>query len=263
MESVVSLTLGGRIYTPLAVQSNDHGRLELQASARSANTSTTDATVTLKDGRIMTVKVLAADDGSALQLVSFETVPYRAEDEVEIELDSKTDIPLNGVLKFVVKSKGVFPHSQTIEVTAGDGSVHTTLSLNSDSLILQDDHTAVASVNLAKAFGESAFGPLRIRAVPGDGTLGSWITLGTLVRRPHITSVHCSQETLICTVEGSQLFLAPAFGATEEFGNAASVPTGFDEPVFSFQVNGKVDALYLRLRDDPQTVEIIRLPHRS
>ena len=118
-------------------------------------------------------------------------------------------------------------------------------------------------MDLAKVFGESAFGPLRIRAVPGDGTFGSWITLGTLVRRPHITSVHCSQETLTCTVEGSQLFLALAFSTTEEFSTAVPVPTGFDEPVFSFQVNGKVDALYLRLRDDPQTVEIIRLPHRS
>lgn len=262
VESVASVALAGQIYTPLAVQPDDHGRLELQASARSGNASMTDAMVTLKDGRVMTVKVLAASDGSALQLVSFETVPHRAKDEVEVELDSKTDIPLNGILKFVVQSKGAFPHSQMIQIAAVDGSVHTSLSLNSDNLILQDEHTAVASVDLAKALGESAFGPLRIRAVPGDGTFGNWITLGTLVRRPHIAGLHCSQETLTCTVEGSQLFLARAFSTTEDFSEAVPVPTGFDEPAFSFHVNGRVDALYVRLRDDPQGVAVIRLPSR-
>jgi hypothetical protein len=226
LDSVASVALAGRSYTPLAVQPDNHGRLELQASARSSHASTTDATVTLKDGRVMTVKAVAAGDGSALQLVSFESIPYRTKDEIDVELGSRTDIPLRGTLNFVVQSKGRFPRLQTIEIATGDRAVHTNLSLNSDSLILQDDHTAVASVDLAKVFGESAFGPLRIRAVPGDGTFWSWITLGTLVCRPHITGVHCSQEALTCTIEGSQLFLALAFSANEEFSNATRCRQG-------------------------------------
>ena len=113
---------------------------------------------------------------------------------------------------------GPFPRSQTIEVATADGTLHTSLSLNSDSLILQDEHTAVGTMDLDKAFGESAFGELRLRAVPGDGTFGNWITLGKLVRRPHITAVHCTAiDTPTCMIEGSDLFLALAFSATESF----------------------------------------------
>jgi hypothetical protein len=261
VEAVSSVSMGGWNYKPTAMQAEDNGRLELRASSASNQVSTSDATVTLNDGRQMSVPVVLAGSGSDLQLVSFETVPDRSKDELEIELHSKMDIPLEGKLKFVVHSSGVFPRSQKIEVAAGEGSVSTILTLNSDSLILQDAHTAVASVELAKVFGGSTFGPLRIRAVPGDGTFGAWTTLGTLVRQPHITAVHCSDgPSPVCMIEGSELFLAIAFSSGKVFGKATIVPTGFDQSTFSVPAKARVDTLYVWLRDDPQSVAIIRLP---
>jgi hypothetical protein len=42
-----------------------------------------------------------------------------------------------------------------------------------------------------KAFGPSAFGPLRLRAVAPDGTAGDWLPLATLVRLPTLTALSC------------------------------------------------------------------------
>lgn len=262
--NVVSVALGGHVYTPIALQSNDHNRLELHESGRSSTASATDAAaVTLKDGRVMTVPVVAAGEGSALQLVSYDATPNHAKDEIEVELDSKKDIALNSRLSFVVQSKGAFPRTQTIEVAVGDGTVQATLSINTDALILQDDHTAVGTLDLGKAFGASAFGVLRIRSVPGDGTFGSWIPLGTLVRRPHINAVRCSKvQEATCLIDGSRLFLALAFSAHADFSDPVSVPTGFNEPTFSMRVPARAATLYVRLRDDPHSLARIRLPGR-
>jgi hypothetical protein len=42
-----------------------------------------------------------------------------------------------------------------------------------------------------KAFGPSASGPLRLRAVAPDGTAGDWLPLATLVRLPTLTALTC------------------------------------------------------------------------
>ena len=56
--------------------------------------------------------------------------------------------------------------------------------------MLADAHVAVARLDPAKAFGSSAFGPLRFRVV-ADGVPGSWVPLATLVRLPRLTSLEC------------------------------------------------------------------------
>ena len=63
-------------------------------------------------------------------------------------------------------------------------SFHTVLTLNDGSLMLEDAHTAVGTLEPLARFGASAFGPVRVRALSADGTAGDWQPLGTLVRLP-------------------------------------------------------------------------------
>jgi len=56
----------------------------------------------------------------------------------------------------------------------------------------------------ADGFKDADFGKLQMRPVAEDGTPGDWTPLGTLVRTPQITTIHCtSADALTCTIDGS------------------------------------------------------------
>jgi hypothetical protein len=265
VEYVLSVKIGERDFLPEA-QPEDHGSLELHASSAGPSTKAMNAIVTLKDGRVIDVPVTGENPGAMLRLLSSQSTITPRDGELEVMMGSQQDIPLHGTLHFVIQSVGPFPRSQTIEVATADGALHTSLSLDSDSLVLQDEHTAVGTLDLDKAFGESAFGELRLRATPSDGTFGEWITLGKLVRRPHIKAVHCTElDTPTCMIEGSDLFLALAFSATESFDPEIPVPSGFDETTFAIPMRASEhgNTLYMKLRDDPHAIATVRLPGRN
>ena len=93
----------------------------------------------------------------------------------------------------MVTTKEVFPRTQRVEVATAGGVVKTALSLGDNNLVLQDEHTAVATLDPLKAFGQSAFGPLAMRPVAADGT-----TTAPTVRdllEPGMVTVH-SDDTL-------------------------------------------------------------------
>jgi hypothetical protein len=109
-------------------------------------------------------------------------------------------------------------------------------------------------------FGSSAFGPLQVRVMSADGVTGDWMPLGTLVRMPGFKDLRCPHALAKpCTLTGSNLFLVASVGATPDFDNATDVPPDFTGTQLSVPhpVNG---TLYLRLRDDPQTVQTLSLP---
>jgi hypothetical protein len=139
--------------------------------------------------------------------------------------------------------------------------VHTSLSLAANDLVLQDEHTAIATLDPLKAFGQSGFGKLRIRPVAEDGTSGDWTPLGTLVRTPQITAVHCTTaDAPTCTVDGTNIFLVQSFGEGKDFAKPAEVPTGFAENTFNVPTPADGTTLYLKLRDDPDAVATVTLP---
>jgi hypothetical protein len=265
VDNVLSAKIGEQIFLP-ATPGDDNGSLELIASRKDVSATASSAVVTLKDGRVIHVPVASEDSAATLRLLSLHSTIVPPPGELEVTLNSPQHIPLHSTLHFVVQSTGPFTRSQTIEVATADGALHTSLSLNSDSLILQDEHTAVGTVNLDKAFGESAFGELRLRAIPGDGTFGNWVTLGKLVRRPQITAVRCTdRETPTCMIEGRDLFLALAFSTSESFESEVPVPSGFDETTFAIPLRPSEHGttLYVRLRDDPEAVAMIQVPGRD
>jgi cell division septation protein DedD len=133
------------------------------------------------------------------------------------------------------------------------------LSVSDGTLMLEDANTALGVVEPLAKFGSSAFGPLQARAVSADGVAGEWMTLGTLVRIPGFKELHCPHNpSRPCVLTGTNLFLAAYIAASPEFDNPVDVPADFTgtQLTVPHPVNG---LLYLRLRDDPETVQTLSL----
>jgi hypothetical protein len=132
--------------------------------------------------------------------------------------------------------------------------------LSDGGLMLEDAATAVGSIEPLARFGSSAFGPIRVRAITADGAASDWQPLGTLVRLPGFTSLRCPRAAAKpCLLSGTNLFLASSFSAASTFDNSTDVPPEFagTELIVPHPVNG---TLYVKLRDDPATVQALSLP---
>ena len=237
LQNVAAVDVGKDHFVPVGDEKGGKV-MRLKAPTGVAPADGADATVKLKDGRSMPAKVTVEAARPGLKLLSFKAVATPAEGVLPVTLDGKNEIPLDGKLTFVVQTDKVFPRDQTVEVATGDGAVHTSLSLAANTLVLQDEHTAVATLDPLKAFGKSAFGKLQMRPIAADGTTGAWQPLGKLVRAPSITGIQCGAGTGApasgvpdaspsCKVEGHELFLASAFAAGKDFARPVQVPTGF------------------------------------
>jgi hypothetical protein len=256
--SVVSLDLNGQTFTPAAGSGDASLHLETKAAVTPKDGD--EAKVKLKDGRVLPVKVTTAAARPGLTLVSMNASPAEEGGMLPVVLSGKDEIPLHGKLTFVVTTKDVFPRTQKIEVATANEGVKTTLSLADNNLVLQDDHTAVVTLNPLKAFGQSAFGPLAMRPVAADGSMGDWTRLGILVRTPEISEIKCTTaDAATCAVNGKNLFLVQSFGAGKDFVQSADVPTGFAQGEFAVPTPADGTTLYLKLRDDPGATAIVKL----
>jgi hypothetical protein len=256
--NVVSVEMDGQTFMPAGGSDDATVHLEAKVAARPKDGD--EAKAKLKDGRVLTVKVASEAARPSLTLVSMNASPAQG-GPLPVVLGGKDEIPLHGKLTFVVTTKEVFPRTQHIEVATANGAVKTSLSLADSDLVLQDEHTAVATLDPLKAFGQSAFGPLAMRPVAADGTPGEWTRLGVLVRTPEISAVKCTPaDAATCAVDGNNLFLVQSFGAGKDFAKSAEVPTGFAQGEFTVPTPADGATLYLKLRDDPGAVAMVKLP---
>jgi hypothetical protein len=259
LKEVLSVEINKQTFTPSGEQ-NDDKTMHLQADTGFSPNDGSNAKAKLKDGRTMPIKVSVEAARPELELLSFKATSAQKDGTLPISLGAKDDILLEGKLTFVVQTKDAFPRTQTIEVATADDSVRTTLSLATNNLVLQDEHTVVATLNPSKEFGQSAFGKLQMRPVAADGTPGNWTPLGILVRVPQITAIHCTTaDSPTCTVDGNNLFLVQSFGAAKDFVKPTEVPTGFAEDNITVQTPADGATLYLKLRDDPSAVATVML----
>jgi hypothetical protein len=257
--SVVSVEMAGQTFTPAS--GSDDATMHLEAKAAVSPKDGDEAKAKLKDGRVLTVKVSAELARPTLTLVSMNASATEEGGALPVVLGGKDEVPLHGMLTFVVTTKEAFPRTQKVEVATADGSVKTSLSLADNNLVLQDEHTAVATLDPLKAFGQSAFGPLAMRPVAADGTEGDWTRLGILVRIPEISAVNCtSADAATCALNGNKLFLVQSFGAAKDFAKSVDVPNGFAQGEFAVPTPADGATLYLKLRDDPGAVAIVKLP---
>jgi hypothetical protein len=84
------------------------------------------------------------------------------------------------------------------------------------------------------------------------------------VRLPGFKELRCPRNvTKGCTLTGSNLFLVTEIGVTADLANAAEVApdfTGTTLMVPNGAHAGGTETLYVRLRDDPGTVQVLTLP---
>jgi hypothetical protein len=182
---------------------------------------------------------------------------------VPVALGSPDDLPVQGHLVFFLKSTipSEFSRDEKVEVASADSSFDTTLDLAHGDLMLEDSKTAVVTLNPLKSFGLSAFGPLRARVFSADGAAGDWIPLGTLVRLPGFQDLRCPRaQSSPCVLTGTNLFLATAFSATQDFADPKPVPLDFTGTEVEVPHPATGGALYVKLRDDPATIQTLNMP---
>ncbi len=266
LDEVAKVSLNGVNWTPAGlarVQDFDQLSLNTEESTLDLDPATHYAAkVELRDGRQLKVAVTVNPPRPQVALLSKGMQEDGTQAPSPVRLGSADDVPIGARLVFFLKAvvPQSFPRNQGVEVAAADGSFHTVLSLADGSLMLEDSKTALGTVEPLARFGASAFGPLRARALSSDGVAGDWMPLGTLVRLPGFKELKCPRAaSKPCTLVGSNLFLASAISGTEDFANPVEVAPDFTgaQLVVPHPANG---SLYLKLRDDPQTVQTLTLP---
>ncbi len=241
------------------------------------------AQVTLKDGRVVAVPA-AVDAARPSIAVINKSVQLAAVAQpappIAMKLGAPDELPLDGKLTFAIKSQtpAAFSKGESIEIATKDGLSSVTFSLASGQMVLQDAKTAIATLDPAKSFGASAFGPLQLRPIQADGTAGDWQPLATLVRLPALESYSCGAETAAnalpnagqnaapgaaqsppaggCTLSGNSLFLLDSVAADSQFLKPVMVPDGFAASTLEVPraSNGQ---LFMKLRDDPAVVNTV------
>jgi len=266
LDEVAKVSLEGVTLTPIALSRvQDSDQLALNADGSTSGLEPGKryfANVQLQDGRKLKVPVTVDPPRPQVTLLSKGMQDAASAAPSPVHLSSADDLPVDGRLVFFLKSSVPvnFPRNQDVEVAAEDGSFRTVLSLADGSLMLEDAKTAMGMVEPLARFGSSAFGPVRARVISANGVTGDWLPLGTLVRLPGFKDLHCPRAvTKTCTLTGTNLFLVAAIGTTADFSNATDVAPDFTGTQLSVPrpVNG---TLYLKLRDDPATVQTLTLP---
>ena len=220
------------------------------------------ASVQLQDGRLLHVPVSVKPPRPRVTLRSKGAQNEVSETPSPVHLSTPDDLPVERRLVFFLRATepAAFPRDEQVEVAAVDGSFRTVLALADSSLMLEDANTALGVVEPLVRFGSSAYGPLRARVLTADGVAGDWMTLGTLVRLPGFKELRCPRSgSKPCSLSGTNLFLTSSVAASTRFDNAVEVPPDFTGTQLSVPhpVNGM---LYLKLRDDPATVQTLILP---
>ena len=280
LDEVDSADLAGISFAPAALNRvQDFDQLAMSATGVTATLKPGSdylAKVTLRDGRTLHVPATVDAPRPQVDLLSkgiqHDVSEADAAAPPPVRLGSARDLPLERKLVFFLRSRVpvAFDRKEKVEIAAVDptgGSFQTTLSFADGSLMLEDAHTAVAVIDPLARFGPSAFGPIQLRAITAEGTTGDWVQLGTLVRLPAFSassSLRCSRNPAKpCQLTGTNLFLVTAVGATPDMANAQEIPPDFTGSVLTvpnIARPGTTGTLYLRLRDDPETVQTLSLP---
>ena len=217
------------------------------------------AEIHLRDGRSLRIATLVLAARPAVTILSRRVANPAA---ATISLGSSNDLALGSQLVFFLKSKTPFLRTESIEIANQSDdpaeSLHTTLSVATGSLVLEDTHTILATFDPLKTFGPSTFGPFHLRPVATDGTTGEWIPLATIVRLPTFNSLVCPVDpSADCTLSGSSLFLIDTISMDSAFTAPTKVPEGFVET--TIPIPHPSGPFYIHLRDDPATAQQVSL----
>jgi len=260
LDEVASLELRGLEFIPESLASSaGHDELSMPESGRPTAIDLKQgekarARVQLKDGRAYEVGVVVEAPKPAASLIGKSVLLASTGEGGTIRLASQDELPQDAQLTFSLRAQvpAGFSRDDRIEVATLDGSFSTTLDRNA-GMTLQNRRVAVATLDPDRAFGPSAFGPLRFRVVSASGE-GDWQPLATLVRLPLLKAVQCSAGSdTPCQLSGVNLFLIDAVSSDPDFNEPTRIPDGFtaDSLAIPRPAHGR---LYLKLRDDPTVI---------
>jgi hypothetical protein len=260
LDEVATMTVNSVVFSPAGTLTHSGNQDSLLMTAASSASFNKDdklaAKVTLKDGRMLDLDATVESARPSLKLMN-KSVHSDGPASV-VQLGSQDELPEHAKLTFFVQAPVAFPRDQKIEVASEDSGFSTVLRVGEGGIVLQDSKTALVTLDPAKAFGGSAFGPLRFRPISGDGVQGDWQPLATLVRVPQLKELKCAEGAALCTLVGTDLFLLQQVGTDAQLANAVTVPEGFGDS--SLNVPRPNGTLYLKLRDDPAVVNTAVLP---
>jgi hypothetical protein len=261
LDQVTSLDVKGVEFVPGALatrQAADELTMVARDTAAAATLKQGDvvsAKAMLNDGRVLTLSTLVASPRPSVKLLGKSVELSQSSGDTNIQLSNQDELPQDARLTFSVRtlSPKVFAFDQKIEVATVDEAFSTTLTLTNGGVTLEDSKVAVATLDPAKVFGASAFGPLQFRVIAG-GVPGDWQPLATLVRLPVLKDLKCpATADLACKLSGANLFLVDSVSNDPKFAHPVQVPDGF--PGYSMPVPHPMDGiLYVKLRDDPSVV---------
>ncbi|HWJ47149.1 MAG TPA: hypothetical protein VNS62_05825 [Candidatus Udaeobacter sp.] len=267
LDQVASLEISGIEFKPDALtRANQQDELKVTTADVTAKTKLRPgdsivAHVTLKDGRILDLKSEVDIQRPAINILT-KSIQLEPAAPPAVRLGSQEELPQDGHLSFFLRTQvpETFPASERIEVATADESFRVLLSFKDGNLTMQDAKTVLAVLEPMKLLGPSAFGPLKIRPVSGDGINGDWQPLVNLVRIPMLKAVRCVPEPENqCTLSGDKLFLLDSVSADADFVESVRVPEGFVEDALAIPPP-KGKTLYIKLRDDPATIDTVALP---
>ncbi len=266
LDEVASLELHGVQFLPgtlVTHQASDELTLIAQdvgAAAAFKQGEVISAKATLKDGRVFSLSTPVAAPRPSVKLLGKSVQLSSSSADSNIELNNEDEVPQDAKLTFSVRTvqPAAFSFDQKIEVATVDESFSTTLALNNGGITLENSKVAVATLDPAKAFGSSAFGPLQFRVI-ANGVPGDWQRLATLVRLPLLKELKCpATAELACKLSGANLFLVDSVSSDPKFTHPVQVPDGF--PGYSMPVPHPTNGnLYVRLRDDPSVINFTTL----
>jgi hypothetical protein len=265
LDEVDHFDLNGVHFVPAKLtRENEKDELRLSAAQADSNALRPDqplvAKVALKDGRVLDLPTKVEAPRPKVTLVSKNT--QLGSTPSGISLGSQDELPLDGQISFLLKTEipEKFPRTEKIEVATEDESFTVQLNMLDGSLFLRDSESVLAVFDPHKAFGPSAFGPLRFRPVQADGTKGDWQPLATLVRIPALKEIRCPDSAdKPCQLTGTNLFLIDSVASDQQFAHNAPVPTDFIEATLNVP-HPSDTGLYIKLRDDPSAVNTVVLP---
>lgn len=267
LDQVASLELNGFHFAPGPLtRANQQDELKLGTTDAAVRTKLQSAEsivahITLKDGRVLDLKSEIEAQRPAVSLLT-KSIQLDPTAPPAVQLGSQEELPQDARLNFFLKTQvpETFPPAEKIEVATADESFRILLSFKDGNLTMQDTKTVLAVLDPMKLLGPSAFGPLKIRPVSSDGINGDWQPLVNLVRIPLLKAVRCLPGAeKQCTLSGDKLFLLDSVSSDADFVNSVTVPEGFVEDALAIPPP-KGKTLYIKLRDDPATIDTVALP---
>ncbi len=267
LDQVAALEVNGLRFTPdTLTRAHQEDELRLttpDAAARKFHPGDAIvAHITLKDARMLDLKAEVEAPRPAVSVLSKSVQLDQPASPPMVRLGRPEELPQDGRLNFFLKTQvpETFPATEKIEVATADESFRVLLSFKDGNLTLQDSKTVFAVLDPMKLLGPSAFGPLKFRPVAEGGIDGDWQPLVNLVRLPLFKGIHCVPgPDKQCSLNGEKLFLLDSVSTDADFVNAVTVPEGFVEDALAIPPT-KTKTLYIKLRDDPDTVDTVTLP---